>query len=116
MPDHATMTDAGVRRMINAQFYTKSMPTDFLIFSYCSLYHFDLSPGLVNTINGKTEYSMVPKNQARNISMTLLPGVTNDILCDPEKLDFLNLIDAPEPNKNCRFQVLCGSNHNCLPH
>jgi hypothetical protein len=41
---------------------------------------------------------MVPKNQARNISMTLLPGVTNDILCDPEKLDFLNLIDAPEPN------------------
>jgi len=41
---------------------------------------------------------MVPKNQARNISMALLPGVTDDILCDPEKLDFLNLINAPEPN------------------
>jgi len=38
--------------MINAQFYTKSMPTDFLIFSYCGLYHFDTAPGFVNTING----------------------------------------------------------------
>jgi len=41
---------------------------------------------------------MVSKNQARNISMTLLPMVTDDILCDPEKLDILNLINAPEPN------------------
>jgi len=52
MPDHAAVTDAGIRRMINAQFYTKSLPTHFLIFSYRSLYHFDRAPGLVNTING----------------------------------------------------------------
>jgi len=51
MPDHAAVTDAGIRRTINAQFYTKSLPTGCLIFSYCSLYHFDTAPGLVNTIN-----------------------------------------------------------------
>jgi len=52
MPVHAKVTDAGMRRMINAQFYTKSLPTDFLIFSYCSLYHSDTAPGFVNRING----------------------------------------------------------------
>jgi hypothetical protein len=87
MPDHAAVTDADIRCMINAQFYTKSLPTDFLIFKYCSLYHFDTAPGLVNTINGIFRILHGTENQARNISMTLLPGVTDDILCDPEKLD-----------------------------
>jgi hypothetical protein len=52
MPDHAAVTDAGIRRTINAQFYTKSLPADLLIFSYFSPCHFDTAPGLVNTING----------------------------------------------------------------
>ena len=84
--------------MISAQFYTKSLPADFLILGNCYLYHFDTAPGLVSTINGISRISHGTKNQARNIPMTLLPGVTNDILCNPDKLDFLNLINAPEPN------------------